>query len=73
MTATQHCPKSIVPAGQKYRAVCSCGWRSTPRVSPRAALEAIECEHGWTSPWWSREGDVTWNATAKLAALGIVG
>lgn len=66
---TDHCPVRIDPSGAKFVAVCSCGWRSSPRVSQRAALDAIECEHGWTSQWWARDGDDTWNATAKIAAL----
>ena len=42
-----HVPAGTLPSGRRFRAVCSCGWVSTPRVDERRAVEALETEHGY--------------------------
>ncbi len=43
-------PDGFVPAGHKVRAVCRCGYRTTPRVNADRALRALPEDHGWTRP-----------------------
>lgn len=43
-----HFPDGELPAGARYRAVCHCGWRSTPRARRELAAAALLEEHGWT-------------------------
>lgn len=50
MTRALHFLAGFAPAGQKVRAVCHCGEATTPRVNRARAREALEAEHGFTSP-----------------------
>ena len=45
-----HLPWGIVPAGQKVRAVCSCGHRGAPHADRDRAVEALLSRHGSNSP-----------------------
>src|SRR5262249_8522645 len=45
-----HLMDGFLPAGRKVRAVCSCGYQTSPRVDERRALQALESEHGYTRP-----------------------
>lgn len=39
----------FVPSGaSKHRAVCTCGWSTSPRVTRQRALDALDTEHGVT-------------------------
>lgn len=42
-----HVPAGTFLSGRRFRAACSCGWVSTPRVDERRAVEALETEHGY--------------------------
>ncbi|MFC9898543.1 hypothetical protein ACFVMC_33035 [Nocardia sp. NPDC127579] len=45
-----HLPSGYLPVGKKFRAVCACGWLTTPRVTEERALDALLKDHGWTAP-----------------------
>lgn len=43
-------PSGTLTAGTKVRAVCTCGFRTTPRADQAHALTALLSEHGYTEP-----------------------
>jgi len=45
-----HLPWGYLPVGQRVRAVCSCGFGTSPRVDERRALDSLLSEHGVDSP-----------------------
>lgn len=45
-----HLPSGYLPVGKKIRAVCACGWMTTPRATEDRALTALLQDHGWTAP-----------------------
>lgn len=48
-TPRLHFYAGALPAGRKVRAVCHCGYVTTPRVSLERARDALDVEHGFTS------------------------
>jgi hypothetical protein len=50
MPTRVHLMSGFAPSGHRVRAVCSCGYQTTPRVDERRALEALTSEHGSTRP-----------------------
>lgn len=69
-----HLPAGFKPAGLRVRAVCHCGWTSTPRVDQRRALAALAEDHGWSEPKCARCGR-NWTpsgvTTVDAALLGM--
>jgi hypothetical protein len=47
-TAGVHFLAGWAPVGSKHRAVCHCGWATTPRSTPARAQQALAHEHGDT-------------------------
>ncbi|MEU1986146.1 hypothetical protein [Nocardia sp. NPDC019395] len=45
-----HLPSGFTSSGEKVRACCTCGWRTTPRVSEARALSALLNTHGHNDP-----------------------
>lgn len=45
-----HRPDGFAPSGPRQRAVCSCGWSTSPRSSEERALATLESEHGHSWP-----------------------
>lgn len=45
-----HLPNGYLPVGRRHRAVCTCGWMTTPRATEDRALTALLSDHGWTVP-----------------------
>lgn len=45
-----HIPVGFHRIGRGVRALCRCGWMTTPRVSQSRALAAMAREHGCTRP-----------------------
>lgn len=43
-----HAPDGYTSAGERWRAWCSCGWSTTPRVDQARARQALERQHGWS-------------------------
>ncbi|MFF5037900.1 hypothetical protein [Nocardia salmonicida] len=43
-------PWGFLPVGKKVRAVCACGFVTTPRVNKDRAVYALTTEHGYTDP-----------------------
>ncbi|MGW5384003.1 hypothetical protein [Nocardia sp. NPDC003963] len=50
VTPAVHLPWGYLPSGRRVRAVCSCGFATTPRASEARALAALLDDHGWTPP-----------------------
>lgn len=48
--ARVHLPNGFLPVGKRHRAVCTCGWMTTPRATEARALNALVSDHGWTVP-----------------------
>jgi hypothetical protein len=44
-----HFPDGELPAGERHRAVCHCGYRTTPRARRELAAAALLEEHGWSA------------------------
>jgi hypothetical protein len=49
-TARVHLMDGFAPSGKRVRAVCSCGYATTPRADQNRALTALLSEHGYTRP-----------------------
>jgi len=45
-----HLMNGFLPAGRRVRAVCSCGYRTTPHTDEFRAREALATEHGQSQP-----------------------
>lgn len=45
-----HLPGGFLPSGARVRAVCLCGWVTTPRVDQARALAALLDGHGHDEP-----------------------
>jgi hypothetical protein len=45
-----HLLADVTPSGRRFRAYCTCGWSTTPRVDRRRAIEALETGHGYQDP-----------------------
>lgn len=51
-----HLLAGFTPAGRRVRAWCSCGEVTTPRVNQDRALQALQVEHGTSTPTCERCG-----------------
>lgn len=49
MSARLCFPDGLLPSGRRWRAVCHCGYATTPRASTKLASDALLTEHGWTA------------------------
>jgi hypothetical protein len=45
-----HLLADVTASGRRFRAYCTCGWSTTPRVDRRRAIEALETGHGYQDP-----------------------
>jgi hypothetical protein len=45
-----HLMDGFAPAGTRVRAVCTCGWATTPRAREVLAFDALHSEHGVSRP-----------------------
>jgi len=60
-TARPHLFSGLAPAaGDKVRACCTCGYRTSPRVSRVRARNALEADHGTSLPTCGLCGRTRW-------------
>jgi hypothetical protein len=45
-----HLLADVTASGHRFRARCTCGWSTTPRVDKHRAAEALETGHGYQDP-----------------------
>jgi hypothetical protein len=45
-----HLLADVTASGRRFRAYCTCGWSTTPRLDRRRAIEALETGHGYQDP-----------------------
>lgn len=45
-----HLMTGFAPSGRRVRAVCACGYATTPRIGEQRALDALQAEHGSSRP-----------------------
>jgi hypothetical protein len=67
-----HFPDGALPAGSRFRAVCHCGYATSPRARSELAYQALLNEHGWSNAV-DGCGICGWNSDAARIGQVIAG